>query len=82
MKKRAIANKKKSKSEVTDINVKTAIELEKVAMARYTDISRHLEALDTSLIEAREKVTAYWGYIIVLQDLLKNNGIDFPKLEV
>ncbi|MCL2817175.1 MAG: hypothetical protein FWD39_02155 [Clostridiales bacterium] len=75
----ALANKNRNKSEVTDINVKTAIELEKVAMMRYTDVSKHLEFLDKSLLEARKKMEEYHSYIIVLHDLLKEHNIDLPE---
>lgn len=52
-----VANRKKNKSEVTDLNVKTAIELEKMAMTRYNDATASLDNAFRLLNEAREELT-------------------------
>jgi flagellin-like hook-associated protein FlgL len=54
----AMFGKKKNKAEVTEINVKTAMELERVAMLRYTEASESLTQAKAQLAEARAEITA------------------------
>ena len=83
-----IANRHKNKSEVTDINVKTAIELEKVAMTRYNDISQRLASAEIDFLEikkvlreAREEIDIYKNYCEILKDLLHKNNIEIPAIK-
>ena len=51
-----VANRKRNKSEVTDINVKTAIELERMAMSRYVEASESLGNAQKLLSEAKREL--------------------------
>ena len=77
----AIAGKQKSKSEVTDILVEKAIEIENVATDRYMDVSKTLEVAETYLKEAKEELEVYRSYVSVLKDLLRHHGIEPPEME-
>ena len=74
----AVAGRRKNNSEVTDINVKTAIELERVAMERYNDTAKRMEAAEQLLAELRLEQELNRSYINVLTDLLHKNGIPVP----
>ena len=76
----AIAGRRKNKSEVTDILVKKAIELESVASARYIDVSRTLETAERYLAEAKLELEVYRSYVSVLTDLCRNHGITIPEI--
>ena len=76
----AVAGRHKNKSEVTDILVKKAIELESVASARYIDVSRTLEIAEKYLSEAKRELDIYRSYVNVLVDLCQNNGISVPEM--
>jgi chromosome segregation ATPase len=52
----AIVNRKKTKSEVTDINVKTAVELERMAMTRYIEASGSLDEAKKELRNAKDEL--------------------------
>ena len=52
----AIVTRKKNRSEVTDINVKTAVELERMAMNRYTEASQSLDTAQKMLAEAKHEL--------------------------
>ena len=80
----ALKSRRRDKSEVTDINVKTAIDLEKVAMTRYTDISTELSAYKDATTRAiaglEEKLEGYLTYIKTLQNLLKDHKVNYPEM--
>jgi len=90
-----LANRNKNKSEVTDINVKTAIELEKMAMVRYTEASealvvakRELAQAKDDLIEAKQELVVakdeyyiYKRHCSVLEDILNKHDIDIPAIQ-
>jgi hypothetical protein len=69
----------KNKAEVTDLHVKTAIELERVAMERYSTVSRNLDEAEKYLAEARKELAAYRSYVKELEDLLIKHDIDIPE---
>ena len=75
-----LSNRSRNKSEVTDINVKTAIELERVAMTRYTELSQTLGNMEGLINGFRIELEGYRAYVIVLQNLLRDNKIAFPQM--
>jgi len=52
----AFVGRRRNKSEVTDINVKTAIELEKMAMQRYNEASESLDNAYKLLNESKHEL--------------------------
>ena len=75
-----LSNRHRNKSEVTDINVKTAIELERVAMTRYTELSQTLGTMEGLIKGFRIELEGYRTYVLILQNLLRENGITFPRM--
>lgn len=75
-----LANRNKNKSEVTDINVQTAIELERVAMTRYMELRQTLSNVEMLLHDFRLELDDYRTYVITLQGLLREHGVDYPEM--
>jgi len=54
---KAILDRKKNRSEVTDINVRTAVELEKMAMSRYVEASQSLDDTQKQLSQIKSELS-------------------------
>jgi F0F1-type ATP synthase membrane subunit b/b' len=74
-----IANRKRNKSEVTDINVKTAVELERMAMSRYVEASQSLDSAQRLLTEAREELTSAKRELIEAKRELDSSRKDYDQ---
>ena len=75
-----LANRNKNRSEVTEINVQTAIELERVAMKRYTELRQRLSNMEFLLDNFRLELDDYRAYVTTLQNLLNIHGVDYPEM--
>ena len=75
-----LANRNKNKSEVTNINVQTAMELERVAMTRYTELRQTLYNVEILLDGFRLELDSYRTYVVTLQHLLQKYGIEYPEM--
>ena len=74
----SIFNKNKNKAEAAELNVKTAIELEKMAMTRYNDLSKTLEVIEKALVEAKRELNNIKEYNAALKNVLKAHEIEAP----
>lgn len=79
-------NRCKSKTDIANMNVEAAIELQKIAMENYTNTNEKLnvamsqmETTKQILIEVQVDLDKAKAYIKVLEDLLRRNNISIPK---
>lgn len=79
-------NRCKSKTDIANMNVEAAIELQKIAMENYTTTNEKLnvamsqmETTKQILIDVQIDLDKAKAYIRVLEDLLKRNNINIPK---
>jgi hypothetical protein len=63
---------------INSSTVKDALDLEEIAMKRYTSIESKLKAAEELLYEVREENGYMRGYIAALQAILKKHSIDYP----
>lgn len=79
--------RKKQKFEVSELQVKTAMELEMRAMERYGQASAKLDAVEklllevrSELMEAKKELEIHRDYIEKLKSLLKKHKITVPEM--
>lgn len=75
-------NARKNKVDSTDVAVKTALEIEKIAMERYTSTNEKLIIVEQLLGEVKDELQAYKEYVDVLTDILDRNKIEYPEMSV
>ena len=76
----AFIHRKKHKADVTDINVKTALELESKAVTRYFEMDTKLSKVEEMLSEVRCELNVQRMYNRQLEILLKTHNIDYAYL--
>jgi capsule polysaccharide export protein KpsE/RkpR len=74
-----IAGKHKTKFEAVDAHIKNAVELEQMAVERYSAAIKSLEAAQHNLDNSRRELDRYRSYILILEDCLRRNNIEIPK---
>ena len=77
-----IAGKRKNKADATDTAVKTMMDIEKLATTRYMEASQEIADAKASILEAERKLKNYERYIETLRDILEQNKLDVPSLDV
>ena len=73
-----IFNKKRNTTEIANINIKAALELEARAHDRYKSASEALAAAESLLSFTRTQLQEYEEYIETLQGILDTNRIVYP----
>jgi len=76
----SIVHRKKEKTEITDINVKTALEIQEIAVKRYQEIRDDIKVAKDALSHAESKLKLQENYIKVLTDILDNHDIEIPEM--
>jgi hypothetical protein len=69
---------KKTKSDITEGSVKTAMELESKAMARYAEIETKLKHMEEDFIKIKLEMNVMKVYNKQLRILLKHHNIEIP----
>jgi hypothetical protein len=75
-------DKPKVKVEMTGANIETAMQLNEIAVKRYTDLNEKLVQVEKTVDELRSAVNEQEGYIRMLEDLLIKNGIAIPNRRI
>ena len=73
------AGKHKTKYEKTDFHVQTTMKLEQIAIERYNDVLKNLDAAERYLTEARKEADFLKNYVRALEDLLAKHDIPMPE---
>ena len=77
----AIANKGKTKVESESVLVKSALDIEEIAMNRYTTAEQKLNKIKAELDEVKGEMAHDKRYISYLVDLLIKNNIKYLSAE-
>lgn len=75
----AIANSKKTGTDIVDVNVNNAIELQEIAMRNYKDNTERLKVAEELLIKVRQDLELAERYICYLERFIETNGLTVNK---
>lgn len=75
---KAFVDRRRTKADVTDINVQTALALEERAVQRYQAATEALEVAQRALDKARAVIVEQERYILELHGILDRAGIPYP----
>ena len=74
-------SRKKNSAETGRILIEDAINLERLAAERFTETKARLDLMEELFAQVKLDLERAGAYIIVLEDVLKMNGIPVPEKE-
>lgn len=75
----AIASSKKTGTDIVDVNVNNAIELQEIAMRNYKDNTERLKMAEELLIKVRQDLELAERYIYYLERFIESKGLSITK---